>query len=83
MSTMYQLIWPLDPLSKFQFAAQIEKRKMLERKRLAIETFVRKNYRLIIEKRAGDGWRYVGYIPTKQRGTGHTQEMDLIFEKEE
>ena len=24
----------------------------------------------------------VGCIPTKQRGTGHTQEMDLIFEKE-
>ena len=41
------------------------------------------NYRSVIEKRARDGWRYVGYIPTKQRGTGHTQEMDLIFEKEE
>lgn len=41
------------------------------------------NYRSVIEKRAGDGWRYVGYTPTKQRGTGHTQEMDLIFEKEE
>ena len=41
------------------------------------------NYRSVIEKRAGDGWRYVGYIQTKQRGTGHTQEMDLIFEKEE
>ena len=41
------------------------------------------NYRSVIEKRAVDGWRYVGYIPTKQRGTGHTQEMDLIFEKEE
>ena len=26
--------------------------------------------------------RYVGYIPVKQRGTGHVQEMDLIFEKE-
>ena len=41
------------------------------------------NYRSVIEKRTGDGWRYVGYIPTKQRGTGHTQEMDLVFEKEE
>ena len=40
------------------------------------------DYRSIINKRAEDGWRYVGYIPTKQRGTGHTQEMDLIFEKE-
>ena len=39
-------------------------------------------YRTIIDKRASDGWRYVGFIPTKQRGTGHTQEIDLIFEKE-
>ena len=40
-----------------------------------------KNYREIIEERAKNGWRYVGFIPTKQRGTGHIQEMDLIFEK--
>lgn len=39
------------------------------------------NYQELIEKRASDGWRYVGYIPTKQRGTGHIQEFDLIFEK--
>ena len=41
------------------------------------------DYRSIINKRARAGWRYVGYIPTKQRGTGHIQEIDLIFEKEE
>jgi len=40
------------------------------------------DYRSIIERRAASGWRYVGYIPTKQRGTGHVQELDLIFEKE-
>lgn len=40
------------------------------------------NYRAIINRRAENGWRYVGFIPTKQRGTGHIQEMDLIFEKE-
>lgn len=40
-------------------------------------------YRSVIEKRALNGWRYVGYIPVKQRGTGHVQERDLIFEKEE
>ena len=40
-------------------------------------------YRSIINKRASSGWRYVGYIPTKQRGTGHIQELDLIFEQEE
>lgn len=39
------------------------------------------DYRTIIEERAKNGWRYVGFIPTKQRGTGHIQEMDLIFEK--
>ena len=39
-------------------------------------------YRSVIEKRALKGWRYVGYIPVKQRGSGHIQEMDLIFEKE-
>ena len=40
-------------------------------------------YRSIIDKRASQGWRYVGYIPVKQRGTGHVQVMDLIFEKED
>lgn len=40
------------------------------------------DYRSIISERAKDGWRYVGCIPTKQRGIGHIQEMDLIFEKE-
>ena len=39
-------------------------------------------YRSIIDKRARDGWRFVGFIPTRQRGTGHTQEADLVFEKE-
>jgi len=40
------------------------------------------DYQSVINKRAEEGWRYVGCIPIKQRGTGHTQEMDLIFEKE-
>ena len=39
------------------------------------------DYKQIIEERANNGWRYVGYIPTKQRGTGHIQELELIFEK--
>lgn len=39
------------------------------------------DYRQIIDKRAEDGWRYIGFIPTKQRGTGHIEEIDLIFEK--
>ncbi len=40
------------------------------------------DYRQIIDRRAAAGWRYVGNIPTIQRGTGHTQSLDLIFEKE-
>lgn len=39
-------------------------------------------YKMIIEERASNGWRYVGFIPTKQRGTGHIEELELIFEKE-
>lgn len=41
------------------------------------------DYQEIIDEKAKQGWRYVGYIPTKQRGTGHIQELDLIFEKME
>lgn len=40
------------------------------------------DYKRIINRRAANGWRYVGYVPTKQRGTGHVQEIELIFEKE-
>lgn len=40
------------------------------------------DHRKLIDDRAKAGWRFVGYLPTKQRGTGHMQELDLIFEKE-
>ena len=39
------------------------------------------DYKTIINERVRKGWRYVGYIPTKQRGTGHIQELELIFER--
>ena len=39
-------------------------------------------HRSIIDRRAREGWRYVGFFPTSQRGTGHIEQMDLIFEKE-
>lgn len=41
------------------------------------------SYKEVIDKRAKDGWRYVGFIPTKQRGTGHIEEIEIIFEKKE
>ncbi|MDD2447435.1 MAG: DUF4177 domain-containing protein [Tissierellia bacterium] len=40
-------------------------------------------YKEIINKRAAEGWRYVGFIPALQRGTGHIQAMDLVFEREQ
>ncbi len=40
------------------------------------------DYRKIIEQRAGEGWRFVCVIPKLQRGTGHAEEIDLVFEKE-
>jgi len=39
-------------------------------------------YRSIIQARAKNGWRYVGFLPAVQRGSGHIEEMDLVFEKE-
>ena len=39
-------------------------------------------HRMIIDDCAAKGYRYVGYIPTRQRGTGHVEELELIFEKE-
>ena len=33
-------------------------------------------------KRAQDGWRFVCIVPTTQRGTGHIEEMDQVFEKQ-
>lgn len=41
------------------------------------------DYKAIIDKRANEGWRFVGHIPTVQRGTGFIQELELIFEKTE
>ena len=39
------------------------------------------NYRRIIDERAKEGWRFAGFIPSKQWATGHIQELDLVFEK--
>ncbi len=39
-------------------------------------------HREIIDEYAAQGWRYVGYVPTKFSGEGGTKEIDLIFETE-
>lgn len=43
--------------------------------------YTTEDFKFIIETRAKNGWRYVGFIPTKQRGTGHIEELELVFEK--
>ena len=38
-------------------------------------------HREIIDQYAAQGWRYVGYIPTRFSGEGGSKEIDLIFER--
>ena len=38
-------------------------------------------HRAIIDDYAQKGYRYVGYIPTKEIGYGVLAEVDLVFEK--
>lgn len=40
-------------------------------------------HRNVIEEMAKDGYKYVGWIPTKIMGHGSIVGMDLVFEKEE
>ena len=40
------------------------------------------NYREIIDQKAAQGWRYVGYMPTRESREGYLRDLDLIFEKE-
>ncbi len=40
-------------------------------------------HRQIIDQRAAQGWRYVGYVPSAFTGQGGTKEIDLVFEREE
>ena len=39
-------------------------------------------HRQIIDKRAAEGWCYVGDIPTREAYHGQTCSIDLIFEKD-
>ncbi|MBU3874912.1 DUF4177 domain-containing protein [Faecalicatena sp. AGMB00832] len=40
-------------------------------------------HREIIDKYAGEGYRYVGMVPTESSVNGCIRKMDLIFEKDE
>ena len=39
-------------------------------------------HRVVIDRRAADGWRYAGYIPVYESAHGVIQAIDLIFEKD-
>ena len=41
-----------------------------------------REHREIIDRRAAEGWRYVGYIPVHQHAHGQFASIDLIFEKD-
>lgn len=36
----------------------------------------------VIRRRAAAGWRYVGYLPSVQRASGHIETIELVFERE-
>ena len=36
----------------------------------------------VIRSRAAAGWRYVGYLPSVQRASGHIETIELVFERE-
>lgn len=41
-----------------------------------------REHREVIDRRAAEGWRYVGYVPFHISGSGEPVQIDLIFERE-
>ena len=39
------------------------------------------DHREIINRKAADGWRFVGYVPAKFTSYGGTKSLDLVFER--
>lgn len=42
---------------------------------------ITEGHREVIARRASEGWRFVGVIPTKQRVEGYIETVDLVFER--
>lgn len=38
-------------------------------------------HREIIDRKAADGWRFVGYVPAAFTGNGGIKSLDLVFER--
>lgn len=41
-----------------------------------------KEHRDIIDRYAAEGWRYVGFVPSRFSSQGGMKEIELVFEKE-
>lgn len=39
-------------------------------------------HQAVILRRAAEGWRYVGFIPKRQRAGGYMETIDLVFERQ-
>ena len=39
------------------------------------------DHREIIDRKAAEGWRFVGYVPAEFTSNGGTKSLDLIFER--
>ena len=35
----------------------------------------------LLNRRAAEGWRYVGFVPKRQRAGGFIESVDLVFER--
>ena len=40
-------------------------------------------HREVIERRAAEGWRFVGVVPVSIAGNGALELFDMVFEREE
>lgn len=40
------------------------------------------SHRSIIDQHAQNGWRFVGFVPTRFSSYGGIKELDLVFERE-
>jgi len=39
-------------------------------------------HREIINQKAAEGWRFVGYVPAEFTSNGGTKSLDLVFERQ-
>ena len=71
--------------TKFEFDGEVTDMKVYEYERLQIWGMMiseSTEHRLIINKYASEGYRYVGYIPVVIGSDGRLMSIDLVFEKD-